>query len=287
MGCSTIYPDDKLLIAAVFRQVPRPFVPRAGIAGNKFMAYLAAVSSSPGGWQVITGPVEDFLSDITCDVLPVSIKSKKKLRRFGLNTLGRIAALAPGPLLSQFGSEGKRIYDLARGIDDTPLYPRKMEEVIEENTTLPSVTISLESILVALEVLLGRVFARIGRAGLGIRRLTVWTRTWNQEQWEKSIWFKEPAMDARTAVNRIRRVMEVTPQPGPVEQAGLIVSRLGFPGGRQASLLREKRSQDHIIDDIRQLELKLGSPQVYRVKEVEPWSRIPERRYMLAPPTNP
>jgi DNA polymerase-4/protein ImuB len=31
------------------------------------------------------------------------------------------------------------------------------------------------------------------------------------------------------------------------------------------------------------LEFRLGGPQLYRIKEVEPWSRIPERRYALIP----
>jgi DNA polymerase-4/protein ImuB len=158
-----------------------------------------------------------------------------------------------------------------------------MEKAIEESTTLTSVTVSLEFILVALDKLLGRVFGRISKVGLGIRSLTVWTRTWNSEQWERTIRFKEPAMDIKSVINRIKRVMEEYPQPGPVEQAGLVVSRLGFPGGRQNSLFREIRSRDHLMEDIRQLELRMGNPQVYRVKEVEPWSRIPERRYVLAP----
>jgi len=282
-GLQFIYPEDDAIIDAVFHVVSDVFSPQAGMAGNKFLAYLTASRCSPGGRQVLTSDVKDFLRDITCDVLPVSVKSKKKLRQFGLHTLGQVAALPSGPLLSQFGTEGKKIHNLARGYDDTPLYPRMMEEVIEESTTLSSVTVSLESILVALEELLGRVFARISRVGLGVRSLTVWTRTWNAEQWERTIRCKEPATDIKTVINRIKRVMEEYPQPGPVEQMGLNISRLGYPGGRQRSLFRKIRSQDHLMEDIHQLELRLGNPQVYRVKEVEPWSRIPERRYVLAP----
>ena len=62
-----------------------------------------------------------------------------------------------------------------------------MEEAIDESTTLASVTVSLEAILVALETLLNGIFGKIGRAGLGIRILTVWTRTWNAEQWTRTI----------------------------------------------------------------------------------------------------
>jgi DNA polymerase-4/protein ImuB len=281
-GLQLIYPEDDAIIDTVFHVVPESFVPQVGMAGNKFLAYLTACRCSPGGRQVLTGKVEDFLHGLTCDVLPVSMKSKEKLRQFGLHTLGQVAVLHPGPLLSQFGTEGKKIHNLARGYDDTPLYPRMTEEVIEESIMLSSVTVSLESILVSLEELLGKVFTRISRVGVGVRSLTVWTRTWNVEQWERIVWFKEPAMDIKTIINRIKRVMEEYPQPGPVEQVGLNISRLGYPGGRQNSLFREIRSQDHLMDDIRQLELRLGNPQVYRVKEIEPWSRIPERRYVLA-----
>jgi DNA polymerase-4/protein ImuB len=283
VGLQFIYSDDESLFDAVFRMMPDVFVPQAGMAGNKFLAYLTACRCLPGERQVLTSEVEAFLHDLPCNVLPVSIKNKEKLRQYGLHTLGQVAALPTGPLLSQFGLEGKKIHDLARGYDDAPLYPRMMEETIEESSTLPSVTVSLESILVTLEQLLSRVFARISCAGLGMRSLSVWTRTWNAEQWERTIRFKEPAMDIKAAVNRIKRVMEEYPQPGPVEQIGLNINRLGYPSGRQNSLFREVRSRDHLLEDIHQLELSLGNPQVYRVKEVEPWSRIPERRYVLAP----
>jgi DNA polymerase-4/protein ImuB len=282
-GLQLIYPDDESLVDAIFSVMPDVFLPQAGMAGNKFLAYLAACRCLPGESKVLNGEVEAFLRDLPCDVLPVSMKNKEKLLQYGLHTLGKVAALPTGPLLSQFGPEGKRIHDLAQGYDDTPFYPRMMEEIIEESTTLSSVTVSLESILVTLEQLLSRVFSRISRAGLGVRSLSVWTRTWNSKQWERTIRFKDPAMDIKVAVKRIKWVMEEYPQPGPVEQVGLNINRLGYPGGRQNSLFREVRSRDHLLEDIHQLELRLGDPQVYRVKEVEPWSRIPERRYVLAP----
>ena len=64
---------------------------------------------------------------------------------------------------------------------------------------------------------------------------------------------------------------------------GLHITALGYPRGRQKSLFSDIRAKEHLAEDIRQLELKLGNPQVYTVKEVEPWSRIPERRYALIP----
>src|SRR4030042_822344 len=281
-GLQLIYPDDNALADAV-REVAAEFAPQMGIAGNKFLASLAAQHSATGDCKMLNGDTNAFLKDLSCDVLPVPVKSRNKLRDFGLATLGQIAALQPGPFQSQFGPEGKRIWELSRGQDATPLYPRFMEETIEESATLPSVTVSLDAILVAVEALLSRIFAGNALKGRGIRKLTLWTRSWNAENWERSINFKEPAMDVRGTITRIKRTLEEYPQPGPVEQAGIKITGLGYPRGRQKSLFSDIRAKEHLAEDIKQLELKLGNPQVYTVKEVEPWSRIPERRYALTP----
>lgn len=282
-GLHLIYPDDDAIIDAVRKAVPETFSPQIGLAGNKFMAYLAACYCLPGRQRVLTGNVADFLRNLPCDVLPISARSQKKLLDFGIYTLGQVAVLPLGPLQAQFGPEGRRMRDLARGQDDIPLHPRFMEEIIEESTTLASVTVSLDAIVFIAESLLAPVFDILRRRGLGIRSLTLWTRTWNAAHWERTIQFKEPALDIKTAITRLKRVLEDYPQPGPVEQVGIRVNRLGCPRGRQTSLLAELRAKDHLLEDIKQLELRLGNPQLYKVKEVEPWSRIPERRYALTP----
>ena len=282
-GLGLIFPDDDSLAGAVRKVIPAIFAARIGIAEGKFPAYLAALRSAPYGYKVLVGNIDTFLKDISCDVLPVSMRIKSRLRDFGIRTLGQLAALPGGPLQSQFGPKGVKIRDLAGGYDDTPLYPRMMEVNIEEGVQLPSVTVSLEAILVAMEMLLSKVFASFNFKGLGIRSLVLWTRSWDSEHWERKIQFKEPAMDLKTGVSRIKRVLENFPQPGPVEEVGMRVTRLGCPRGRQGSLFSEVRGRDHLREDIRQLELRQGNPQVFKIKEVEPWSRIPERRYALTP----
>jgi DNA polymerase-4 len=179
--------------------------------------------------------------------------------------------------------KGRRIWALAGGYDDTPLYPRFMEENIEESLVLSSVTVSLEAILMTVESLLGRVFARDSLKGRGIRSLNLWTRGGDAEHWEHAVRCKEPAMDIKSLVSRIKPVLEDFPQPGPVERVGLKITGLGYRSGRQKSLFSAVRAREHLLDEIKQLESRLGGPQVFKIKEIEPWSRIPERRYALAP----
>jgi DNA polymerase-4 len=282
-GLQLIYPDDTALVNSVKEAIPANFSVQMGIAEGKFPAYLAALSSPAGGYKTLLSSLPDFLKDLPCDTLPVSLKNKGKLRDFGIRTLGQVASLPPGPLQAQFGPEGETISKLSRGYDETPLYPRFMEENIEESTVLSSVTVSLEAILITLEELLARVFAGSSLKGRGVRRLTLWTRGWNSEHWEHSLSYKEAAMDIKSVIARIKPLLENYVQPGPVERVGIQITGLGYRNGRQKSLFSEVRARDRLVDDIKQLDFRLGSPQVFKIKEVEPWSRIPERRYVLAP----
>lgn len=282
-GMQLLYPEDGILIGALREVIPRTFAARIGISVNKFLAYLAALYSPVGGHRVLEDGLEDFLNEVPCDVLPVSLKTRNRLRNFGLRTLGRVAVLPPGPLQSQFGPAGKRIWELARGYDITPLYPRMMQQTIEENTTLPAVAVSLEAILAAAESLLARIFDSSALKGKGILSFVLWTRGWDAEHWERSVRFKEPILSVRAALTRTRHVLESFPQPGPVEQVGIRITGLGCGVDRQKSLFPEVRARDHLLDDIRQLEFQMGGPCVFKIKEIEPWSRIPERRYALTP----
>jgi DNA polymerase-4/protein ImuB len=90
-------------------------------------------------------------------------------------------------------------------------------------------------------------------------------------------------MELKTAIKRIGHVLENWPQPGPVERLGIRITGTSFPPSRQKSLLPQVKSTGHLLGEISQLELKLGGPQLFKFKEAEPWSRIPERRHILTP----
>lgn len=280
-GLESIYRSDDILATRVREAIPAVFPIRMGIAGGKFPAYLAAMNSRDSSCRKFEGKI--FFKDMPCDILPISAKSKERLHDFGIHTLGQATSFPIGPLQAQFGPEGKTIYELARGQDDTPLIPRRWEETIEESTTLSSVTVSLEVLLITAEALFARFFARDLLNGRGIRSLILWTQSPGAGHWERSVRFRELAMDVKSAISRVKFTLERYPQPGPVEEMGFRITGLGYRRGRQWSLFAETRAKDNLLADIKDLELRRGAPEVFKIKEVEPWSRIPERRYVLAP----
>jgi DNA polymerase IV len=282
-GLHLLYADDEKLVSAMREAIPDVFETRIGIARGKFPAHLCASQCLPGTYKAAAASIGPEIQDISCDILPVSLKTRSRLHDFGLSTLGQLTGVSPAHLQAQFGPEGQLIWELANGQDDTPLYPRLSEQNFEDSTVLGAVTTSLDLLMLALESMLSRAFIKLSQRGMGIRRITMWTQSWISEHWEKEIRFKEPAMNTRTALLRIKQVIENELQPGPVEQLGIKITGTGRLHARQNSLISQIREREHLFDDIKQMEMRLGAPQLFKLKEVEPWSRIPERRHVLAP----
>jgi DNA polymerase-4/protein ImuB len=94
--------------------------------------------------------------------------------------------------------------------------------------------------------------------------------------------FKEPAGSKVKALFAIKAKLDGIALPGPLEDMRLTLSGLTGEAGRQESLWTEIRRDQQLHDAVDQLESRLGAaPPLYQVREMEPWSRIPERRHAL------
>ena len=72
--------------------------------------------------------------------------------------------------------------------------------------------------------------------------------------------------------------------PGPLEDLKLTLTGFTGESGIQANLFSDVRKQEQLKEMMRQLEFLFGGkPPLYQMKELEPWSRIPERRQVLVP----
>jgi DNA polymerase-4/protein ImuB len=286
-GLEELYGGERAMLAALDRATV-PYEAGIGVGEAKFTAYLAAQNSGPGRYVAADGPVRQgrrgdaFLRDFPVDVLPLPWKTLERLRSFGIKTLGEVARLSPGPLQAQLGPDGLLAWELSSGIDRRPLLPRRSEEVVTESLTFPSPAVSIEPILLAVEALLARGFRRPQVKGRYVRAVSLEARVSRGAAFVQRVAFKEPAGDALQAYQLIKPRLLNIQLPGPLDDLSATLLGLTGESGRQASLLSDVRRRDSLRETLRQLEVRLGQrPPIYRVREVEPWSRIPERRRAL------
>ena len=308
-GLESMYGGEERLVLALLNAVPQNLQPRAGIGEGKFPAMVAARSSDPLRAAKVPEDAAAFLAPRPIALLPVSENTISALHRFGLHTLGQMAAMDVGRLVDQFGREGEWIWNLANGRDDRALMPLEYEETMTEETSLPFSSTSLEMLLVASETLLRRAYARPVMRGRYAGRAALECPVFGSAPWERTVNFQEGVGRWERAAFIVRSRLEAEPPEVPVD--GLALTLSGFTGesGSQLGLLPDVREdrQGQLMEAERRLQTRAATigngakrkgqrlgegdegggpvkrPALYRVVEVAPWHPAPEMRAVQTP----
>jgi DNA polymerase-4 len=109
----------------------------AGVAPNKFLAKIASDWRKPDGLFVIQpDDVSTFLPPLTVVRIPgVGKVTEDRLKQIGVQTVSDLQALDAAVLEGRFGRYGHRLYELARGIDHSPVIPDRPTKSISAEDT--------------------------------------------------------------------------------------------------------------------------------------------------------
>lgn len=274
---------------------------RLGAGPTRFCAYAAASRARPrrrghsrgagarargGSVEIVSaGAVRGYLAPLPVELLRRRLGKGSMLPatlgRLGVRTLGELAALPRGAVADRFGPEGVRASELASGRDE-PLRPRSVSEGLSEGLELPE-AVSGPQLERALALLLDRLLAHPGRRGRTFRRLRLAARLSAGGGWRAEVPLREASASGERLLLALSPKLEEL--PGPALRLELTAVALGPLAHRQGSLVRaaRERRRDRLAEAIRQARAAGGRDAVLRVLEVDPRSRVPERRAMLAP----
>ena len=312
-GLEGMYRGEAGSVSALLNAVPAYLAPRIGVAGAKFPAFVAArtaaahgafrvpaLTPSPSmgeGWACpepsrrgegdsVSEDVKAFLAPHAIDLLPVSVDVKGEMHRFGLHTMGAVAAMNRHMLTDRFGPEGARAWELCNGIDDSPVIPLAFEESVVEYASLPFHSSSVEALFVAVDALLRRAYARPDMKGryAGLADLLCAASGW--PSWEKSVRFKQPVGSWEKASPVVRSRLEMDRPSTPVEDVTLTLSGFAGESGTQMGLLKDVRDdrRRRLVEADRKLQpLMGGGHALHRIARVAPWHPAPEMRVLQVP----
>jgi DNA polymerase-4 len=111
----------------------------AGVASNKFLAKIASDWRKPDGLFVIQPEeAEAFLIPLPVGRIPgVGKVTEKNLEDLNIKTVADLRAQDLPALEARFGRYGLRLYQLARGIDNSPVVPDRPTKSISAEDTFP------------------------------------------------------------------------------------------------------------------------------------------------------
>ena len=276
-GLEAMHGGEERLVCNLLNAVPEYLQPRVGVGGGKFPALVAARASEPLRAVRVPPDVAAFLSPRSIGHLPVSDATLEALRRFGLDTLGQVAAMEQARMVDRFGPEGGWIWNLAHGHDDRPLITIKHEEAVTEQTALPFAATSLELLLLAADTLLQRAYARPIMRGRYAGRAALECPVFGAGPWQRAVNFQEGVGRWERASFILRSRLEAEPPGIPVDGLALTLS------GSQLGLLPDARDnrRERLAEVERRLQARTGGgPALYRVA---PWHPALEMRAVQTP----
>ena len=110
----------------------------AGVAPNKFLAKIASDWRKPDGLFVIQPKdVDAFLPPLPVSRIPgVGRVTEARLKQIGIQTVGDLRVFELTTLEMRLGRYGVRLYELARGIDHSPVTPDRPTKSISAEDTV-------------------------------------------------------------------------------------------------------------------------------------------------------
>ena len=281
-GLESLYRDDEHLTQHIIESlhVASGLEANVGLAAGKFPAFAAAAHAPPRGSRVVpTGGEGSFLAPLSVELLPVDSEIVFRLRLFGLENIGEVAALTLPELQSQFGFEGGRLWRLANGVDEEPLRPRPPIEKVEAALSFETAVAGIDVMVEAAKQLMSRL--RPSLRGRAVRELILQAELSTGRGWERRIVLREAVSEAARLAFVLRSSLQNAPPPTAIRGLTLRLSQMAGESGKQLSLGEKNRLQRQLDESLRQLKARYGYSPVFNCLDVEPWSKVPEQRQIL------
>jgi nucleotidyltransferase/DNA polymerase involved in DNA repair len=255
---------------------------RIGAGPSRFCAVAAASRARARRPEVVQGA--DDLTDEPVALLRTREDTRAlvdPLEQLGITTLGALAALPRAAVADRFGSAGLLAHDLAHG-RDTPLMARPLQERHEEVLELEESASGVQ-LGRALTLLVDRLLARRDRGGRMLRTAVLSATLVEGGTWRERVVFREPTADPTRLTLALGQRLQLLPAPAEALRLAVEVFGPAHPGGTRLFDDGVARRRGRLREAVRQTRAVAGPDAALRVLEVDPDSRIPERRAVLTP----
>jgi DNA polymerase IV len=239
-----------------------------GVARTKFLAKVASGVAKPDGLLVVPPDAElTFLHPLAVERLwGVGHVTAKKLHARGITTVGQVAELAEGTLVSMLGrASGRHLHALAHNRDPRPVQVRRRRRSIGAQRALGRRPRPPDEIAAALIALVDRVTRRLRAAQRVCRTVVLRMRFADYTRATRSCTLPEPTSQTQTilaaAMGLLRASKPMIERQG-LTLIGIALASLADQGSIQLVLPFDKaRELDATLDRVRD---RFGSTAITR-----------------------
>ena len=216
LGDFTVASDRMLSVKAEIRE-REGLGCSVGIGPNKLIAKIASGHQKPDGLTIVPPDrVADFLNPLPIRVIPgIGPKSESFLHGRNIRTVANLCQVQEATLMEWFGKSGRRLFEKARGIDDSEVSNEWTRKSLGEQETFDEDTRSQAIVADRLALMAERILAKLrGKEFNGFRTVTLTVRFSDFQTNNRSRSLKEGIRaDDRQALQRLKEEASALMQP--------------------------------------------------------------------------
>lgn len=211
---------------------------RMVLADQAFTARALAREEGLGVRLIASGAEAEALAPLSWRILAEGMKGTflEGLERMGLSTVGELAALPPGALLTRGGTQGLLLHRRALGLDRAPFVRTPLPEKLEERLSLDWPATTLEPLLFGLKTLVDRLCARLSGRRKAAMRVGLTLELEGGDAALLSISLARPTRAAKLLLELVRHRLDGVSLEAPVVALTLSVEEEGPDPGHQLLL---------------------------------------------------
>jgi DNA polymerase-4 len=236
-----------------------------GLSCNKFLAKIASDMDKPRGFAALDQTeARAMLADKPVGfIFGVGPATQERLSQRGFRIIADLQRADETELMKQFSTEGRRLWRLARGIDDRHVVPDRGAKTISSETTFETDIRDFVSLERTLWRLSEKVSARLKSGELAGSTITLKLKTADFRQRTRSQSIHTPTQLAAKifAVSREMLAREIDGTAFRLMGAGVSALRPGSQADDTDMLDRRSAHAERAIDDLRR---KFGNAAVIR-----------------------
>jgi DNA polymerase IV len=236
-----------------------------GLSCNKFLAKIASDMDKPRGFAALDqDEARAMLADKPVGfIFGVGPATQERLIQHGLRTIADLQRADENELMKRFGAEGRRLWRLARGIDDRAVVPDRGAKTISGETTFDTDIRDFTALEKILWRLAERVSSRLKNGDLAGSTITLKLKTADFRQRTRSQSIHAPTQLAAKifAVSREMLTKEIDGTAFRLMGTGVSALRPASQAHDTDMLDRRSADAERAIDSLRR---KFGDAAVIR-----------------------
>jgi DNA polymerase-4 len=236
-----------------------------GLSVNKFLAKIASDLDKPRGFAALDqDEARTMLADKPVGfIFGVGPATQERLAQRGFRTIADLQRTEETELMKQFATDGRRLWRLARGIDDRSVVPDRGAKTISSETTFETDIRDFATLEKLLWRLSEKVSARLKNADLAGLTITLKLKTADFRQRTRSQSIQAPTQLAAKIflVSREMLAKEIDGTAFRLMGTGVSALRKGSEANDSDMLDRRAAHAERAMDDLRR---KFGSAVVIR-----------------------